>query len=96
MRNRVALALGASLLLAPAHAQTGPAALDPADWPRYTRDLAGTRHSPLAQINTGNVARLATAWTFRVRPEGGGSIVSSATPIAIDGVLYMPIGNAIV
>ena len=29
-----------------------------ADWPMYNRDLAGTRYSPLTQINTTNVARL--------------------------------------
>ena len=29
-----------------------------ADWPMYNRDLAGTRYSPLAQINTKNVAKL--------------------------------------
>lgn len=28
----------------------------PADWPRYTRDLEGTRFSPLDQIDTDNVA----------------------------------------
>jgi len=48
------------------------------------------------QINTGNVARLERAWSYRVRPEGGGSIVSSATPIVVDTVLYVPIGNAVV
>ena len=27
------------------------------DWPTYNRDLAGTRYSPLTQINTTNVSR---------------------------------------
>ena len=41
-----------------------------ADWPMYNRDLAGTRYSPLTQINTTNVARLTQAWSYRLRPEG--------------------------
>lgn len=91
MRARMLL-FGASLI-----ASTAPAAAPaPGDWPRYTRDPGGTRFSPLTQINTGNVAGLKLAWSFKVRPEGGGSIVSSATPIMVGGKLYLPIGNAIV
>ena len=41
------------------------------DWPTYNRDLAGTRYSPLTQINTKNVATLAPAWSYRLRPEPG-------------------------
>ena len=40
---------------------------NPADWPTYTRDLAGTRYSPLKQINTANVAKLTQAWTYSLR-----------------------------
>ena len=29
----------------------------PGDWPRYSRDLASTRFSPLNQITTGNVGK---------------------------------------
>ena len=95
MRARMALALSAALLCSPAYAQTAkPPA--PGDWPRFARDLAGTRYSPLTQINAGNVSKLAQAWAFRVRPGGGGGLVSETTPIVIDDVLYMPIGNAVV
>ncbi len=96
MRTRMALMLGAALLALAAQAQSGKAAIDPGDWPRYTRDLNGQRYSPLTEINTGNVARLAPAWSFKVRPEGGGGIVTGATPIVVDGVLYLPVGNAVV
>jgi quinoprotein glucose dehydrogenase len=96
MRIAVTLLLSAALALPAAYAQSGKEAIPAGDWPRYTRDLAGTRFSPLDQIDTGNVARLAAAWSFRVRPEGGGSIVGSATPIVIDGIIYLPIGNAVV
>ncbi|HET8697010.1 MAG TPA: hypothetical protein VFO94_05980, partial [Gammaproteobacteria bacterium] len=52
-----------------------------ADWPMYSRDYAGTRFSPLADIDAGNVARLAQAWSVPVAraaddrsdaPGGGG------------------------
>ena len=52
-----------------------------ADWPRYTGDLGGLKYSKLTQINTTNVSKLASAWTFA----GGGA---QQTPIVIDGVLY--------
>jgi quinoprotein glucose dehydrogenase len=51
------LMLGATLC-----AQT--AKIAPGDWPDYNRDLAGTRYSPLDQINTRNVANLGPAWSF--------------------------------
>ena len=41
-----------------------------ADWPMYNRDLAGTRYSPLTQINTSNVSALTQAWSYRLQPEG--------------------------
>ncbi len=95
-RTAIALALGAALTAPAAYAQQSQETIPPGDWPRYTRDLAGTHFSPLAQINTANVAKLVPAWSFKVRPEGGGVVVSSATPIVVDGVLYLPIGNAVV
>jgi quinoprotein glucose dehydrogenase len=95
MRRGLALVLGAALLGQAAQPGIGKAP-DPADWPRYARDFAGTRYSPLTQITSRNVDRLAPAWSFRVRPEGGGALVSSATPIAIEGILYLPIGNAVI
>src|SRR5262245_10882474 len=42
-----------------------------ADWPTYNRDLAGTRYSPLTQINTANVSRLTQVWSYRLRPAAG-------------------------
>ena len=34
------------------------------EWPTYHGSLNGNRHSPLDQINTGNVAQLAPKWMF--------------------------------
>jgi len=95
MRTSIALALGLALMSSVTHAQPGKNPVKPGDWPRYARDPAGTRFSPLDQINTGNVSKLTPAWSFRVRPEGGGGLVTSATPIVLDDVLYLPIGNAV-
>jgi quinoprotein glucose dehydrogenase len=68
----------------------------------YGHDYASTRYSPLNQINTQNVQRLAPAWTYHmnktgVHPasagrvgRGGGRRSSQATPIVVNDVLYMP------
>jgi quinoprotein glucose dehydrogenase len=69
------LAIGAALLASAAFAQQDQVA--PSDWPRYARDLSGTRYSPLDQIDTANVGGLDTAWTFRLRPEGGAGLLGA-------------------
>ena len=43
------------------HAQT--------DWPDVGHDPQALRYSPLKQIDVHNVARLAPAWTFRLKDE---------------------------
>jgi glucose dehydrogenase len=103
-----------------------------ADWPTYTRDLAGTRYSPLTQINRSNVAKLVPAWTYGLRaaaappaPAAAGGVAEDgaaapagrgaggrggrggggrggagggnpeATPIVVNGMMYLPAGNRI-
>ena len=39
------------------------------DWPMYNRDHAGTRYSPLTQINTSNVMKLTRVWSYRLRSD---------------------------
>ncbi len=46
-----------------------PANISDGDWPMYNRDLAGTRYSPLTQINTGNVTQLTRVWSYRLRTD---------------------------
>jgi quinoprotein glucose dehydrogenase len=96
MKFRITLALGAAILAAPALSNSKPAAPAPGDWPRYARDLEGTRFSPLDEINAANVGELEQAWSFRLRPTGGASLLGGTVPIVIDGILYMPLGNAVV
>jgi quinoprotein glucose dehydrogenase len=70
----------------------------PADWPTYRRDLAGTRFSPLTQIDARNVTGLTQAWSVPVArsatdnddapgPDGN----ALATPIVVGGVMYLPV-----
>ena len=68
------------------------------DWPMYGHDLASTRFSPLAQINTQNVANLKLAWSYPMRSGGAGPSAASfnqVTPIVVNGVMYLPAGNRV-
>src|SRR5215831_15820925 len=55
------------------------------EWLTYGVTAAETRYSPLNQINTSNVSRLALAWSYDVGPGGGGQ---EATPLMWNGTLY--------
>src|SRR5262245_29359679 len=64
------------------------------DWPFYGRDAGGSRYSPLAQINRGNVGQLKIAWTYRtgaseVKAASVKNAAFEATPILVDGALYL-------
>ncbi len=74
-----------------------------ADWPTYNRDLAGTRYSPLDQIDASNVASLEEVWSYRFHPEDGfiegpspAELFQQVTPIVVDGVMYLASGNRVV
>ena len=96
MRRRViAATLAVTVLSGALQAQPG-SEVDSADWPRYARDMGGTRYSPLDDINTANVGDLQEAWSFRLRPNGGAALLGGSVPIVIDGIMYLPLGNAIV
>jgi glucose dehydrogenase len=65
-------------------------------------DSASTRFSPLTQIDAQTVPSLTRAWTYHMKRDspaattagaighGGGRRSSQATPIVIDGVMYLP------
>ena len=101
MHSQAKLFLASAATLLPLLSQT--AKRDRADdWPTYNRDLAGTRFSPLAQINTSNVGKLALAWSFRTpdiqgQPPGGGiSGEPEITPLVINGVMYLTARDRVV
>ena len=79
-----------------------PAAAPAQEWRTYDHDLAGTRFSPLTDINTGNVAKLTTAWTYNFPAppagRGGGGLLSGseAVPLVVAGVVYLSATNTVV
>ena len=62
---------------------------NPSRWLTHSGDYASTRHSPLKQITPDNVGKLAPAWSFETGLGYGRQAKFEATPIAIDGVLYV-------
>ncbi len=93
--------LAAAVLLPAIHAQSKKD--NGADWPMFNRDLAGTRYSPLTQINTANVAKLAKAWSYnfnrpgkQIHGDSPSELYQEITPIVVNDVLYMPSGDRVV
>jgi alcohol dehydrogenase (cytochrome c) len=65
---------------------------DPTRWLTFSGDYTGRRHSPLKQITTENVHRLAAQWTFQTGTMTRGRGFE-ATPLVLDGVLYVTGSN---
>ena len=70
------------------------------DWPMFLHDLAGTRFSPLKQINTENVSTLSQVWSYSFEREGKTipglsptELYQEITPIVVNGVMYLPAGD---
>lgn len=59
------------------------------DWPTYHGDSGGNRYTSLTQITKGNVAKLATRWTF---PMPNVTLVET-TPVVVDGIMYISSAN---
>lgn len=77
-----------------------------AEWPTYGHDAGGMRYSPLTTITPANVARLAVAWTYHLKPDGdagpagrAGSnfAASEATPLIVNGTMFLasPYGRVV-
>jgi glucose dehydrogenase len=80
--NSLAITILLAVLTLPAGAQKTAAG----DWPMYRHDLEGSGYSPLNQIDTSNVAKLAQAWSMELSGRGGLEV----TPIVVNGVMYVP------
>ena len=96
MASRRGLVSGFTYLLlalgAPLNAQTGTAN---GEWRHYGGDASSARYTPLDQITRDNVRDLEVAWrwksaNFGPRPEYN----YQATPLMVDGVLYVTAGTA--
>jgi alcohol dehydrogenase (cytochrome c) len=62
-----------------------------ADWAHYGGAYNAWRYSALTQINRTNVQKLAPAWVFQTGDYENGL---QATPIAIDGIVYLSTSNS--
>ena len=80
---RIACLIPILVSLLPALAQT--------DWPDVGHDQQAQRYSPLKQVDVHNVARLAPAWTFRLKDEGNanGSRTIESVPLVVNGRMYV-------
>jgi glucose dehydrogenase len=58
---------------------------DRANWLTYARGYANQRFSPLGEIDTRNVKRLVPRWIY----QSGVSSTFQATPIVVDGVMFV-------
>ncbi len=61
------------------------------DWPNVGHDKGAQRYSPLAQINVGNVSKLAPAWIYPLTNGGDNSPVVSAqsVPLVVGSHMYV-------
>src|SRR5438477_2812606 len=111
MRHRFTLSLAGGIVLAllltrQAGTQNRTAAAAGADWPMYRHDQSGTGYSPLTQIDAKNVGTLARAWTYSLQSDapapptagrgGAAGPNSEATPIVVNGVMYLPAASRVV
>jgi len=82
----VAVAAGSVAQAAPVDdARLRAASDDPSNWLSYGRDYANQRFSPLTQINRTSVNQLAPRWIYQT----GTSATFQATPLVVDGVMYL-------
>ena len=58
---------------------------EPQNWLTYSGNYQGHRYSPLAEINTTNVAQLKPIWVYQMRDPGK----VEGTPLVVDGIIYL-------
>jgi PQQ-dependent dehydrogenase (methanol/ethanol family) len=80
---------GPMLVSLPASPATVTATPKLGEWPSYNGNLNGNRHSPLQQINTGNITGLAPKWMFPI----AASRNLEVTPVVANGVMYVTTAN---
>jgi quinoprotein glucose dehydrogenase len=104
-RLTATIGIALALLAAPAalHAQAIPGALpetakalSQGEWPAYAGTYAGSRYSPLTQIDRTNAKGLHIAWRWKspdmaikeAKPAVGPSMANESTPLMVGGTLY--------
>jgi alcohol dehydrogenase (cytochrome c) len=66
---------------------------DPARWLTFSGDYTGQRHSPLKLLTPRNVAGLVPQWMFQTDIPGFPGRGLEASPLVVDGVLYLTGNN---
>jgi len=104
-RLTATIGIALALLAAPAalHAQSIPGALPESakalsqgEWPAYAGTYAGSRYSPLTQIDRANAKGLHIAWRWKspdmaikeAKPAVGPSMANESTSLMVGGTLY--------
>lgn len=99
MRKTIAAVVFSACLQAQMRGADLPAKTVSLDWPNYYGDYTGQRHSPLSQINRGNVRSLSLAWAFTPDPaafptfeglERGHAVITSV-PLKVGNAVYFTI-----
>ena len=99
MRKNLASMLRLAVLAAAVAAGSPAAYAQQVEWRSYGSDVAGTKYSPLDQINKDTVGDLEIAWRQSVLPDAirgereiTASVASQNTPLMADGRLYISSG----
>jgi quinohemoprotein ethanol dehydrogenase len=85
--SAVAIAAVLASTPAPRGEAQRPGAPASVNWPLHNLDLAGSRFSPLDQINTSNVKSLVPRWLFQHGVIDG--VSNQTTPVIVDGTMYV-------
>ncbi|MGE0740915.1 MAG: PQQ-dependent dehydrogenase, methanol/ethanol family [Hyphomonadaceae bacterium] len=95
MKSATMMAAAIGLAALAACGPMGPAAVnedriaradsEPGNWLSHGRTYGEERFSPLTQINIENVSQLGLAWSYELHAPRG----AEATPIVVDGVMYV-------
>src|SRR5579863_7643440 len=86
--------VAAPLFLIPAPAGPGWSAPPGKDFPLAGGNLGNQRYSTLSRVTPSNVAKLGGAWMVHVT-DGAGAGSMEATPVVLDGVMYIPTNKAV-
>ena len=58
---------------------------EPGNWLTYSGNYSSHRHSPLEQIDAGNVARMRPLWVYQITARDK----VETTPLVVDGIMYL-------
>ena len=103
--NQAAKTATAATVAGAALLACGTASEGVGDWPMYRGDAAGKGYSSLQEVRLANIGGLVQAWSYSLAPVAAPagdaerqtrSARSQATPIVVDGLMYLPVADAVV